>query len=277
MTSKTTQAHRSSHPNLPSSHLLRPVPDATSAVPCSPKVRPAPTVKHPAVRRAVSETLCTSPTIMTAHIPHFTPVELDAMRAATPSLWWHAFIQLGAVVGLRVIETLWLSWDDVDTKACAISVMSTPQQFDAERVVPRPRLSMHQERVLPIDTELLSILARLRAGAGSEPLVFVSNQQLDRLWPAIVTCDSIRARDLVPQLAGNFAWIQRMARQRLAHRLDVPLKDIYWRSRPLSALRNTCMLNCLDLPAFERAERLGIRRCGPLSPTPRAQKGAANA
>lgn len=190
----------------------------------------------------------------------FTSIELEAMQAATPSFWWRAFIQLGAEVGLRITETLWLSCEDVDASSCSISVVSTPQVFADGQVISRPRLSIHQERVLPISTELLSMLLRLSESSDSEPLLFLSLNQLDRLWPAMIAGARISARAMVPSIANEFAWIQRMARHRLANRLDVPLRDIHWPTRTLSALRNTFVVQNCGRPAGQHAAQLGVRK-----------------
>lgn len=189
-------------------------------------------------------------------IPAFSDIETRSMLDATPSAWWRAFINVGIASGLRVSEALWLSWADIDSSHGSIKVVFAPVNTPCSGPLPRPSVRIHRERVVSAPPEVLNSLAELREAADPGSLVFIPGWRLDRLWPSLLSGERLRSYSIAPGLSSHFAWIQRMARHCLAVRLDVPLADVKWPLRPLSALRETFASRI----AAELAACLGVRR-----------------
>ncbi|MCC6678946.1 MAG: tyrosine-type recombinase/integrase [Phycisphaerales bacterium] len=198
--------------------------------------------------------MTTAPSITT-----FSGIEVASMLDATPSAWWRAFIQLGVSTGLRVTEELWLSWNDVDFTAKAIVVAGSPvADPESSWEIPRPRISIHRERVVPLTSEASAALLLLREHADVGALVFVPDWRVEEIWPDISSSLRVSSSRLVPDIEQHFRWVQRLAPLGLARRLDVELDAIRWAARPLSALRATYAAKAArSVPPRELAERLG--------------------
>lgn len=182
------------------------------------------------------------------------------MLEATRALWWRAFVAVGVTTGLRVIEMLWLAWDDIDEAAQTVSVASGDvQDHGSGAEILRPAWPIHRERVVPTAARALTALNELRAGSDPGPLVFVPGWKVDQLWPLIATRSSVPTARLAPGLPEYFRHVQRFARLQLAGNLGVAMEQVRWTMRPLSALRNTYAARAVDRYGREQAaEYLGL-------------------
>ncbi len=72
------------------------------------------------------------PKFQVARAKVFTQVEIDAMLAVCPDLWWEAFIRLGVTSGLRPGEMIHLRWASIDWDAETVTV--NPQKGGSFKV-----------------------------------------------------------------------------------------------------------------------------------------------
>jgi hypothetical protein len=81
----------------------------------------------------------------------FCSIEVEAMNAAATCAWWRSMIQLGASMGLRTTEALWLAWSDVDFSARAVNLTCEPVVCtDGGDEIPRPSLPVRRRRIVPL-------------------------------------------------------------------------------------------------------------------------------
>ncbi|MBK9187732.1 MAG: hypothetical protein IPM33_02135 [Phycisphaerales bacterium] len=170
----------------------------------------------------------------------FSPVELRALIAAATCPWWQALIALSANCGLRVRESLWLAWEDIDLSAAATTITSAPVVGESGGdVVVRPLMSSHAERVIAITQDTASDLRRLRDHADNSPFVFLPPWKIDQLWLDLGIESCIPLDRLAPGIRRDFQRIQRSARLRKSQHAGNSFGQTRWNTRPLSALRHS--------------------------------------
>jgi integrase len=190
----------------------------------------------------------------------FTSAELDALVAASPCLWWRAFVELSAATGLRVQEALRLHASDVCERTLSVRVTSDPVDAfgDTEHVTLRRWHPPHQERTVPVPSAVIQTLTRLRSERPDDSHVFIPDWKLDQLWPRLVSQSPVTSDNLCPRLASWFRMIQRRARLVLARSFNRPLADISWSERTIGSLRVTAAFRLAEtLTPEELATRLG--------------------
>lgn len=190
----------------------------------------------------------------------FSPMEIDALLAAAPCPWWRAFISIGANCGLRVRETLWLSWEDFDSSAAAITISCTPVVGEpGGDQIHRPWIPPHAERVIAIPRDAASDLRRLRDHADNSPLVFLPPWKIDQLWLDLAIDSCIPLDRLAPGIRRDFQRIQRSARLRKSQHAGSSFGQTRWNTRPLSALRHSFIRAASHtMPPEDLAKQLGL-------------------
>lgn len=195
--------------------------------------------------------------------------EIAALLAASSCPWWRAFISIGANCGLRVRETLWLAWEDIDLSAAAITITSTPvvAESGGDAIV-RPLMSPYADRVIATSRETASDLRRLRDHVDNSPFVFLPPWKIDQLWFDLGIESRIPLDRLAPGIRRDFRRIQRLARLRKSQHAGTTLDQTRWNPRPLSALRHSFIrTESQTVPPEVLAEHLGLasprslRRC----------------
>lgn len=196
------------------------------------------------------------------HKNAFCPLEVEALLAASTCPWWGSMIQLGVSTGMRTTEALWLAWADCDFATMAITLTCEPVSSDAGgEEIPRPELSLHRRRIVPMSSHAADSLRELRDRNSRGALVFIPDWKIDQLWLDIHAGHPLRPERLAPGLHEYFRYIQRRARLRLARRLGIELAEVRWTYRPLSALRNTYAVTLArELRPTELAGNLGVAR-----------------
>ena len=80
-------------------------------------------------------------------VRYVTAAEYAALEAACPDVWWKAFLSLMYYAGLRLSETVHLTWSDIDFTNLAVRVAAksesdgllewSPKSYES-RTVPLP-------------------------------------------------------------------------------------------------------------------------------------------
>jgi len=192
----------------------------------------------------------------------FSPMEVEALLAASTCPWWRSMIQLGVSTGMRTTEALWLAWADCDFANRAITLTCEPVSSDAGGdEIPRPELPLHRRRIVPMSSHVAESLHELRDRNSRGAFVFIPDWKIDQIWLDIHAGYPLQPDRLAPGLYDYFRYIQRCARFQLAIRLGAELGGVQWPYRPLSALRNTyAVTRARELPPKELAGNMGLAR-----------------
>ena len=196
------------------------------------------------------------------HKNAFCTLEVEALLAAATCPWWRSMIQLGVSTGLRTTEALWLAWADCDFATRAITLTCEPISSDAAgEEIPRPELSLHRRRIVPMSSHVAEALEEHRDRTSRGAFVFIPDWKIDQLWLDIHAGYPLGPARLAPGLYDYFKYIQRCARLQLAIRLGTELGEVQWPYRPLSALRNTyAVKRARELQPKDLAGNMGVAR-----------------
>ncbi|MCZ6710271.1 MAG: tyrosine-type recombinase/integrase, partial [Gammaproteobacteria bacterium] len=160
----------------------------------------------------------------------FSPGEIDALIAASPTLWWATFIRLAFTSGLRLGELLNTTWADIGESHITVTA-KRPGTFTAGgRSYPVLAFSCksHRERRVPLDPEAAKLLQRLKLKSGGSIYPFLSLDRLAVLAATRDTTQEINAAKLSNNVLRTFKLIQVQARAILAKQRGVGIDKVPW-------------------------------------------------
>ena len=203
------------------------------------------------------------PRFQTPRPKTFRPEETDAMLGVcrdASDLWWETFIMLALTSGMRRGEIEHLLWSSVDFDQSTVTV--NPAKSGEFTVGDQTYRMLaweskdYQTRTLPIPTETLDLLRRLKAKAGASPYVFIT---LDRLAVIRQRLDSGRLEanyKTIGNINYAFSVIQRQASDRLSRQAGGT--KIEWPRRSIKHLRSTYASRVSEhVSAFQLKDLLG--------------------
>ena len=104
--------------------------------------------------------------------------EYRALLEATEDLWWKTFIAVAYSSGLRLNETLHLTWKDIDFDNQRVNVTAKKTNGKIIKWEPKGR----KNRIVPISDEAVKLLVDIQANApDGNPYIFISPQRLERI------------------------------------------------------------------------------------------------
>ncbi|MCZ6735688.1 MAG: site-specific integrase, partial [Planctomycetota bacterium] len=182
------------------------------------------------------------PKLQAKPVHTYKPHEIDAMIEVAPDLWWEALIRLGYTSGLRFGEMLNLTWSDVDLDGETVTVQAkragTFKVGDRSYPVLGWTSKSYHDRTVPIPTETMIVLQRLKAKAGGSVYVFLSLARLGQI-AALMDRHGGRLRagyNLAQNSKRRWARIQDAAAARLSEGQAEPYR---WERRTMHDLRRS--------------------------------------
>ena len=149
----------------------------------------------------------------------FSPVEIEAMVACAPTLWWKCLIRLASSTGLRSGELFNTHWQDVDFKRKIITVSAKRAGVFECAGNRYPILEWsakcHQERACPLTDAAADQLQLLREHADASPYIFLGLPRLALLEARLVDGRLRGGAAFVNNVVRDLTSIQRRAARML--------------------------------------------------------------
>jgi len=134
--------------------------------------------------------------------------EYHALLESTEELWWKTFIAIAYSSGLRLNETLHLTWKDIDFDNQRINVTAKKANGNIIKWEPKGR----KNRVVPISKEAIKFLVDIQVDApDGYPYIFILPQRLERILERIQIGKWNERSEVINNINRRFAIIRKRA------------------------------------------------------------------
>lgn len=135
--------------------------------------------------------------------------EYCALLESTEELWWKTFIAIAYSSGLRLNETLHLTWKDIDFDNQRINVTAKKANGKIIKWEPKGR----KNRVVPISDEAIKLLVDIQVNApDGYPYIFIPPPRLERIAERIRKDEWNERSEVINNINRKFAIIRSKAK-----------------------------------------------------------------